>query len=507
MVRIRKLLDIDPWLAAVLAVGLLSLALTNQSIDLEESQTWDYARVDNIGDFWRELGADPNSESRMPAGMLAWWGWSRVLGTGELAMRALNLVWAVVAIAAFALIGRRLRMAWLPLLFAAQPYAWYSMNLARTPFMQIAGGSLLALGMVRCLSGRKTDLPGLWLLGAGALLLFGASIFGLVPLAAVAIVLAVHWAWLRFELEPRERRMVYIFLIILGLLATYYASTLLRGWRGSGLWAVTLANPLYVFYEFMGFQGLGPGRQELREIIRGVVPKSTVQPFLPGLVALALAYGMLGMAAFKAWMTRPFERISGSPSYLLAWVAGLGVVALSLCFLFFLALLAGFHFWGRDLAGAFPFWILTLALTMRWACQGLWRAAGRLAVLSVVGLLIISSVFLRGLPYHRHDDYRAAAAEAKRLAGLGASVWWVADPSGGSYYGLPAVGESQDGPGAVVLAFNRTEPPARIPDAIIISRRENFDRLEVAAGLIRSGKFRLIAKFQAFEVWVSGSVP
>ena len=98
----------SPALWAVLGFVLLLRSLSNDSIDMLESQTWDYARHATLADFTRELREDTSPESQMPLAMFSFWAWARIVGTGELAMRSLNLLGAGIALAALARAGRRL---------------------------------------------------------------------------------------------------------------------------------------------------------------------------------------------------------------------------------------------------------------------------------------------------------------------------------------------------------------------------------------------------------------
>jgi hypothetical protein len=175
------------------------------------------------------------------------------------------------------------------------------------------------------------------------------------------------------------------------------------------------------------------------------------------------------------------------------------VAVLSAILLFSLAVLTGVPFWGRNLAGAFPFWVVALAITIRWARQGLWRKTGRMAASAILILLLLSSLFMRFLPQHKHDDYRGAAAEAIRRGAAGESVWWVADYSGGAYYGLPL--GTIHAPGAVEFAMNKYPSADSLPDAVVISRPDNFDSTGAISQLLASGKYARKMSLQAFEVW------
>lgn len=455
----------------------------------------------------------------MPMAMFSFWAWARGMGTGELAMRSLNLLWAAIALAALARAGRRLSIPWLPLLFAIQPFVWYYMNYARTPLMQMAGGTLLLAGGIGYI--RKDTQDGMdgILLCLGAILLSGASIFGLIPLLAFAAGLAAHGVWRRLRFPIAGKALFFATLAILAILGAYYISVLLRGGGGSPIWTLSPANIFFVAYEFLGFQGLGPGRQELRFIVKGLSPSREILPFLPGLLILAATYLIVLAAGFKSWLTRDHRPTPAAPhaakteaeapggyhsrghSLISTWLMGLGVPALGVSLLFLVAWVAGLSFWGRHLAGAFPFYILALAITIHWGRQGLWRKTGRLAGSGLFVILLASSLLLRFAPFHRHDDYRGAVAEALRISASRRSVWWVADHSGGAYYGLPLSKSMTGTPGEIQFAMNLPNIPEQTPEAIVISRPDNFDIHRTASGLLASGTYRKVRQLQAFEVW------
>jgi len=495
MNRFRKILSPPPWVVAVIGFLILLPSISRQSLGLEESQTWNYARLHSPSESWATLQSDQNIEAQMPLAMIAASGWSEVFGTDEWAMRSINLLWLAVALAALTLVAREASMPWLPLLFAIQPFVWYSMDSARPQLMQMAGGALLLAGTLKLLNGSNRWLKIALLLSAGSLILCGTNIFGVVPLIVLLTLLLGTAAW-RNLLVARESK-IFLFLTggLLMLIGVYYLSTLIRGAGGVKLWSVTPLNLLAVVYEFLGFTGLGPSRQELREILRGAVPATELWSHLPGWICLAGAYALVGIAAAKSWLTR-VECGPRKPPFRL-WAFCALVPVLSGFLLFCLATAYGIPFWGQHLAGTLPFSVTTLAVLIHWSTQGLWRRAGRLASLLVIGLLLLSSGLIRGLPRHKHDDYRGAARAVLALSTRESVIWWVAGEAGGKYYGLTFV---KEGPG-IVHSPNRTVAPASLPEALVISRPENFDSLGIAGDLIRSGSYQEVAKLQAFEVW------
>ena len=493
---------------AGIAFLLLLVSLSGDSIDMMEAQTWAYAQQTSFSGFLDVMHSDTTQVSQMPLGMFSTWVWAQGFGTGELAMRSINLLWAAIALAAFARLGRQFSIPWLPLLFAIQPFVWYYMNYARTPLMQMAGGALLLAGAAGFLPrGKKSGLDAT-LLCVGGILLSGAHILGVLPVGAVACWLVLLGIWRKLRLSATTKALLFLSAAILAALAAYYATTLLRGHGADNYWSVSPSNLLFVAYEFLGFSGFGPGRQELRAIMKGLISAQALLAFIPGLLFLVAAYLVAFGAAAKSWMTREAtrehvarggRRIARSYEQLPAWLMGVAVPILSASVLFLLAFALAQPFWGRELAGAFPFWVLVLGITIHWARQGIWRRAGRLAIGIILACLMASSLLIRFAPWHKHDDYRGAATEAIRTAAEGKVVWWVADHSGAIYYGLPIAETITGAPGEIQFSMNRSEPGS--PDAIIISRPDIFDSLGVATRLIESGSYQKTRSLQAFDVW------
>lgn len=498
---------------AAIAFLVLAISLSSDSLDMMEAQTWAYARQPTFSGFCHVLASDHTHVAQMPLGMFSFWSWSRAFGTGELAMRSLNLLWAALALAALARIGRQLSISWLPALFAIQPFVYYYMDYARSPLMQMAGGALILTGALGYIRHDTLDSAGGVLLCLGAILLSGASMFGMVPVAAVVIGLSAQGIWLRLHLPRGQKVIAFTTAVLMAALATYYILTLLRGAGGARLWNVSPANIAFAVYEFMGGQGLGPGRQDLRMIMKGLASAKELIPFLPGLLLLTASYVLIFAAAFKSWMTRESSSTlapgaaqtmkGGGPTRSITliqpWLMGFGVPILSAILLYILSTATGTSFWGRDLAGAFPFWILSLGITIQWSRQGLWRKYGRFAARAVVLLLLTSAFLIRFAPWHTHDDYRSAAAEAARVSAAGGIVWWGADRWGAIYYGVPFAKTITGAPGEIQFSMNRSEPG--LPDAIVLSRPDIFDVHGEAFRLIKSGCYQKTRSPQAFEIW------
>src|SRR5580704_15398813 len=83
------------WAAAVL-VGLL--AITRQSLWIDEALTAAKAAQPDLGGWWRAMLVDKASDLQMPLYMAYVWGFAKIFGTSEWALRAANIPWFVAGI-------------------------------------------------------------------------------------------------------------------------------------------------------------------------------------------------------------------------------------------------------------------------------------------------------------------------------------------------------------------------------------------------------------------------
>ena len=187
----------------------------------------------------------------------------------------------------------------------------------------------------------------------------------------------------------------------------------------------TIGNPGFrnlavVAYEFLGFQGLGPPRNDLR---RGI------QLHLIANYSTWLLMGFIAVAASAVTLLRkrppPIVRV-------LAISLAVGVV-----FAFVISIVQHFNLLGRHMAVFFP---LVLLIGMFWLADPTAKLpGGPIAALTLmVGVAWgISDLRLVLLPQYKKDDYRDAASIALREAETtGAEILWVADPHTAHYYGI-----------------------------------------------------------------------
>ena len=207
-------------------------------------------------------------------------------------MRAVNLFWGALALMGMYRVGQRLKIPWLPLLLAIQPYFWFYLNEARPYALQLAGGAWLLVALVEFISARGAGTPWAWQFALTSVFLFAATMLAPLPVAMlvfIGIVLAWRHNW---RIERKS------FWIVLGgflaclPLAIYYVTTLMRGVKGSQMWSVDLKFVLYVFYELTGMGGIGLSPLEIRSLSRSPQLAHELISHLPQLI-LPVLLGML----------------------------------------------------------------------------------------------------------------------------------------------------------------------------------------------------------------------
>jgi hypothetical protein len=471
------------------ALAFVPLMPSSSSLWVDEAQTWRYARHATFAEWRTEMAGDKYSESQMPLGMFFAWTWAQLIGTSEWSLRAPNMLWATGAILIFAALGRALRLPFLPLLLAIQPFLWFYANEARPYTLQIFSGSILLYGLYRGIQHELQGTAWAWIVGVGALLACGSSMLGFF---STLPALALLFFWIHREKWPVQKTQLAIgmgFTAVLLPLGAYYVSKILQGAGGAKLWQVGIGNLAFSFVEFLGFTGLLPSRQLLRTLAQQGAPLFSAWLCHPSRVvpAVFLILFFLGMGL---WLIRSWGQVSvwcrTCCFYLVISFASLGWVAA----------MVHFPFWGRHLAASFPAYVCLLGFFINaLLAQGLGKKA---VVLAVFVCLTTSSLFLRFLPDHAKDDYRGVADYLVRHRKDAEVIWWAADSVAADYYGLKNY--------TWVMNFS-AEALSRLaqPSLVALSKPDVYDSQGAIQDWLASHSFKRVAAFQAFTIWAAPS--
>ncbi|MFZ0829044.1 MAG: hypothetical protein WAO02_16645 [Verrucomicrobiia bacterium] len=485
------------WFFAVLLGLVFALAISRQSFWIDELYVALAAQQPTVDGWWREIFALKGSDLQMPLYMLWSWGCGRIVGTTEVALRAVNLFWILPGMLALLwALARDRSLQFATLLVAAlSPFAWYYLNEARPYAMQI-GTSLIVFALLfrLALNQDKPSRERLWVAGScvASVLLAGSSMLAMLWLGAylgaamlsapkdrLRALLKTYWPWWAGTS------------LLLFLLGLYYLWTLRQGARATTAGITDAKNLFFIVYELFGFSGWGPGRLTIRT--GGL---EAFRPWLPGL-AIYSATLLVVLTAGCRSVTASFSRRT-----LLWWILA---VALVFGFILAVGVAVRFRVLGRHCAPLLPLVLFVLGSGLA-ALLKRRDWAGRLAVAAFVGLSLVSCLSLRFSERHAKDDYRGAAALGREALARGETVWWNAEKYGGIIYQVPMT-EQPSEPGHAVLLINPEkgfEHDRPKPDLVLTSKADLFDSNGALADyLVRSG-FQRTTNLTAFTVWRAG---
>ena len=419
------------WLVLPVTFG---LAITRQSLWMDEGFTVWFASHKSMTDFFSALLGSPGStgDPQLLFYMLYMWGWVKIFGQSEVALRATNIPFALLLLGTLGWAAQRfLRLSHLWVLFCLSPFLWFYLNDAR-PYVALMALSAVAIVALLAYLVYATEYSATapWVCLGALLLAWGTHILGaflfpsmiVLTLAALVSDPSLRRGFLRAWSRP-----FLCFLPAFVALGTFYAWASAHG-VSKEKGAPGLANLAFAFYEFMGFAGLGPPRLELRENAH----LNAFAPYWPLLLIGTLP--LLGLA-FLLLRARPSK---------LVWH-----LMISLCVGVVLALglssIEQFQLLGRHMAVFFPLLLITLML---WASQLVSSRSQQPAAIAVLIALAVawcvSDVRLVYMSKYQKDAYREASAIAEARARQDAAkILWVADPRAAGYYGIRVTTEGQ----------------------------------------------------------------
>jgi len=489
-------------LIVLLGVVVGVCALSSQSLWIDEANSAVKAVAPTWGDFVSKMAVERGSDLQMPLYMASLWGWEKLVGSSEFALRSLNILFftgALVLMGAFLQTGKNTRIT--VVLFAClSPFLWSYLNEARPYILEFFAAAMMLVGLTNLVIDSKQPpqlRDGIFVL-LGLFLLFASSLATIpfVLMYGVAFVIL----WLRREslvktVRNKQLLLLLITVAVAGLLVgLYYLWTLKVGARASSVAKTNVISTIFCFYELFGFLGLGPGRSALRE-----APLASLHGYALPLLIYGLAWaGMMGLI-FRSFL--PANKREKRALMVLG-----GAVMIAVLMMLMIGVFKEFRVLGRHLMPAYPFLLLGVA----W---GVTRSVARCGVIAksvMTAFLIISLIACLELRFsnrHDKDDYRDAAAAAKMAQAQGQTIWWAADPAGACYYGLATVtpgGLSLQKTNETIQVMNPTGKLLAgipTPDMIILSKADIYDATgEIREWIAKKGYSR-IKTFPSFGIY------
>jgi len=485
---------LEPWPLVVVFTLLMLAAVSRGSLWIDEAVTANLADQHTLGQWWQVISTSRMTDVQMPLYAFFVWVFAKIFGVGEFPLRLAGALWLVPGLAAFVVsFPRGGRRSAALLVAATNAFIWYYANEARTYAMQL-GGSFLVFAALNRLASRPVTKAeekrwlfcfvfGLWVVCASSML---GMIWVFAPLGAT---------WVLFPVERlmdwwRAGRFWWVLLtVILAALGCYYIVTLRMGARGSNAGTTDWRTTVFILYDQLGFEGLGPGRLELRA--QGV---RALWPFAPGLFCYSATLAAIFFFALReAWRMAPRK------------VAALAIaIAVPWGFLSVIGIMTHFRLLGRHSSPLTPIWFFLIANgVVLLAAKPGW--VGKILVGAFLSLSLFSSLSVRFAYRQSKDDYRRAAGLAEAALAERRNVWWSADALAAEYYHLP-LSDAVASPNKALRVVNptdRTMEGLTQPQMIVVSRPDLYDNSGALARYMAHRGFHATTAFPAFEIWTA----
>ena len=448
----------------MLGLGTGLIAVSGQSLWIDEANSALKAMAPTWSIFSLRMQAMLGSDLQMPLYMLTLWGWEKIFGHSEYALRALNIPLFVIALTVLGTLPRMTTSARLyAILFACtSPFLWAYLDEARPYILQFLAATAALVPLTNlCLGSNPPPTRDLAVFTLGIVLLCASSLIGVIYSLLFGTTFLFLWIqreqW-RSILARRDWRVAAIVGgLFLSLLAAYFAWTLHVGAKASGVGKTNVFSIGFALYEFLGFAGLGPARSALRDN-----PITALNPHL------AILAGYLALwVLFLIFALRPFVHGKVMPLVLVAAASFVAIVLLGR--------FGEFRIVGRHFMPLYPLLLLGVSALATTAWQsGRWIP--RAAVVLLLTACLASSLTFRFALRHGKDDYKSAAGATLEVLEAGGVVWWAADPAGLLYY-LPKAGRYIQAR-HLILTFGAASTPAGdrpAPTQIVLSKPDIFD--------------------------------
>jgi hypothetical protein len=494
------------WALVLLAPFLLAVSITGQSLWIDEAVMAYFASYDRLGDMFVTVTNLRTSDPQMPLYILYLWGWAKLFGASEYALRAANLPFAILLVAAMAWTSwRALGRPALWVVFCLSPFVWFYMNEAR-PYVAIMACAALSTGalMVYIAAPERYGKIAPWLCLSALWVACGLQMLSafLAPSLAVLAAFAMgekrqDWSAIRDDWKVP----VLVHTPLFFGLGAYFVWTLSVG-AGGMRETPGFGNIAFAFYEFMGFAGLGPPRDVMRA-------QPNLQVFFPywpwlGIGALAIG-GFLSVSLLQI-----VRRRACPPGSVIALITGVALFVAS-------SVVVEFRFWGRHLAVFFPLlsFILIAAMGATLGARP-WKRIGRTCVVSLACVWLLSDARLWALPEYQKDDYRLAASTALAVAHRSdASIVWAANLIAGRYYGFefdqPLAGVEWRSVGKAIFGANWSERQVseylsrtrrENPVVLVLSKPDLYDSAGIWTAAVEEFRAQKVASPNSFNIYL-----
>lgn len=411
----------------IIVLVLQFIAINNFSLWIDEGTTAYFASLSNFSGLVSKLLRWNGSEAQMPGYIVYIWSWAKIFGHSELALRYSNLpflMWFYFTLIISSL-SRRNKLI-IIFLVVLNPFIWYNLNEARNTIIIFSLSFIILINLYDYFNnGFHISKINLIVVAFITGILFNLLFFFY---AIVLLVLFIAFG-IREKLSLKDflSKVKYQIIALVSfstVILAYYLFTLSHG-AGGMHQRPGITNLANTFYEFAGFIGLGPSRNEARGNININVflnYKNTLFPFILLLLAFVLESFIF---------LRKIKKLNILyNNYFLAFIV-------TLVFFYLASLYEHFRFWARHLAFLYPVFILYIATIIDSILLVDYK---KVFLFTVIGLLIFwvySDMQIRFNPKYQKDNYRFAVNKTLEMdKNHDLDVVWAGDEMTASYYGL-----------------------------------------------------------------------
>jgi hypothetical protein len=419
------------------AIIICFLAVNSWSLWVDEANTAVICSVasfnDLIGLFQKYLTT--GSIPQQPGFVISLWFWVKAFGNSEYALRFPNIMYMLILLGyTFSLIkskittkNEKLFLILVLTITFLNPFILYNMNEARANIATFFFSYMTLLNLLFYFKKKRSYFITLFtlfaFLGSSFNMLF---LFTFIGLILIALFLSKNiWSDLKENI-----RSVSIFTVFMIPMILYYLYTIYVGGGGQRE-TPGLGNIGFSIYEFLGFSGLGPARDTLREINQNSTFTNLVYSLIgyAGLIIpLIISYIFLIVYVIKNEGIKFIIR----NKFLIAFCS-------AFVLFFIVAFIVKFRFWGRHVIFLLPFLIFFIAELL----QNIISKKGKI-IKFIIPLLFImlslSSFRIIYNPEYKKEDAKLAAFECKKMVLKGESIIWLFDKDEGKYYEIDKLG-------------------------------------------------------------------
>jgi uncharacterized membrane protein len=475
------------------------LAITRQSLWIDEGFTLWFASHGSFQSFFKALVGTPGApgDPQFIFYLLHMWGWIKLFGASELSLRAANIPFAVIFI--YTMIWASRRLFWHPslwALFCLSPFFWFYLNEARPYLALMAFSSVASVSLLAYLNDPwryRKSAP--WLCLISLFLAWGTHILAMFLFPALLVLIATCIARdseLKTDFRRHWSRAALCCLPAFIALGSFYSWVSSYGVNKSN-GNPGLGNLVFALYEFTGFAGLGPPRNEIRQNLN-------LDVFLPYWPLLLLGSIALAAAVVFVFRSSPSKM---ARNLLLSIIVGLAA-ALTM------SKMQHFQVLGRHLAVFFPLLLMVFMLAPK-NPPFMPKISRKVAIAAIALGLVwgISDLRLVFLSQYGKDSYKEASSIAMAQSRQeGAVILWAADPVIAKYYGLTVSPDKSSAPAAAVDASSWSADRTNAyftglsrPMILVLSKPDLFDKNGAWRALIRGTEPPRIAELNAISIY------